>query len=255
MIPVCARSLALAAALLLVPGGTVRSGEPATGGRFVERQIRLDGEVHRYAVWLPPDFEAHRTWPALVFLHGSGECGRDGEKPTKVGLGPVLIEHRERWPFVVLFPQKPREDEEWEEHEGLVYAILERSIRDLAIDRRRVALVGMSQGGHGAWMIGARHPERWRALVPVCGYGRARTISGRVARLSVWAFHGLQDDLVSPGDTRAIIAGIREARERLGLDPGEARMTLFPEANHNSWDPAFAHDSLGVWLRVRLGAE
>ena len=31
-------------------------------------------------------------------------------------------------------------------------------------------------------------------------------------------------------------------------------MTLFPEANHGSWDAAFAQDSLNVWLKERLGA-
>jgi hypothetical protein len=58
---------------------------------------------------------------------------------------------------------------------------------------------------------------------------------------------------VDPNDTRKIIAGLREERAAHGLDPDGARMTLFPAANHNSWDPAFAHDSLNVWLRERLG--
>ncbi len=223
-------------------------------GHFVIRSLRAGGETHRYAVWLPPGHASRRDWPAIVFLHGSGECGADGDAPTRVGLGPALKAHPERWPFVVVFPQKPLEDEEWEEREAIVFKALDDAAKRDGIDRTRVALVGMSQGGHGAWMIGARHPAFWACLVPVCGYGRARTIERRAMRLPVWAFHGLKDDQVDPNDTRRIVAGLQEQRRVHGLDPAGARMTLFPGANHDSWDPAFASDSLVAWLREQLEA-
>jgi predicted peptidase len=221
-------------------------------GRFELRDVVVDGVSHRYSVWLPPGHGARESWPAILFLHGSGECGSDGEKPTHVGLGPAMKAHPERWPYVVVFPQKPLEDFEWEECEPIVFGVFADAVAHDRIDTSRVALMGMSQGGHGAWMIGARHPERWRCLVPVCGYGRARTVQHRAMRLPVWAFHGLRDDLVDPNDTRKIVAGLQEARAANGLDPADVHMTLFPEANHNSWDPAFASDSLAAWLRARL---
>ena len=40
-----------------------------------------------------------------------------------------------------------------------------------SIDKRRVYLLGMSMGGLGTWMCGARHPEIFAALVPICGGG------------------------------------------------------------------------------------
>ena len=64
----------------------------------------------------------------------------------------------------------------------------------------------------------------------------------------MWAFHGLRDDLVDPRDTERIVAGIRAERQRLGLDPEAARATLYPEANHNSWDPAYAEEELPGWM-------
>lgn len=246
-------------ALLLLPlfalalSSTPPSGGSPDTGRFVFREVRVDRATHRYAVWLPPGHAARRSWPALVFLHGSGECGADGEKPTLVGLGPALKAHPERWPFVVVFPQKPTPDAEWEECEPLVFAVIDEATREFHVDSKRVALTGMSQGGHGTWHLGARHPDRWVCLAPVCGYGHGSTIGARLARMPIWAFHGLRDDVVDPGDTRRIIQRVRENRVRLGLDPEGARMTLFPEANHDSWDPAYAHDSLNVWLREQLG--
>ena len=240
----------VALAAIATPART--GAAPDTGG-FVYRTVRVGGESHRYAIWLPPGHAAKDTWPAIVFLHGSGECGLDGEKPTRMGLGPALVAHPERWPFVVVFPQKPAEDPEWEECEPLVFRVLGDAVRRFRVDEARIALAGMSQGGHGTWFLGARHPERWKCLVPICGYGRPRNIQRRAVKLPVWAFHGLRDDVVDPNDTRRIVAGLREERTARGLDPGEVHMTLFPDANHDSWDPAFAHDSLNVWLKERLG--
>jgi predicted peptidase len=239
------------AALLALPGLALGAQPPVPPeGRFEFHDMRVAGVVHRYAVWLPPGFESRQKWPGIVFLHGSGESGTDGERPTQVGLGPALAAHPERWPFVVVFPQKPLDEEEWEEREDLVFAARTLAERSFRMDGGDVALVGISQGGHGTWMIGARHASRWSCLVAVCGYGRVRSVSGRVARLPVWAFHGLEDDVVLPEDTRRIIDGIHAARERLGLggEDGDVRLTLYPHANHNAWDSAFAEADLPGWI-------
>lgn len=225
-----------------------------TTGRFEIQEVQHAGRTHRFAVWLPPGYARDRRWPAIVFLHGAGECGDDPWAPTRIGLGPAMQARPERWPFVVVFPQKPRADQEWEELEDLVLEITKREVRKLRLDESHVALAGMSQGGHGVWMIGARHPERWSCLVPVCGYGRARSVAPRAARLPVWAFHGLRDDLVNPDDTRNITAALREERARLGLDSTGVRVTLYPNANHNSWDPAFAEDALPGWIAAQVRA-
>jgi predicted peptidase len=250
MRPLSTIGIAYAITLALPPHAQAGPDDARSSGTFVVRTAHLAHQACAYAVWLPPGYTKTRSWPAIVFLHGTGESGLDGWAPTRVGLGPALQSYPERWPCIVLFPQKPSAELEWEERESedLLLAIVDRFEGEFAVDRHRVALVGMSQGGHGVWMMGARHPERWTCLVPVCAYGRARTVSPRVIRLPVWAFHGLQDRIVNPEDTREIVAKIREERADLGLDSTEARMTLLPEANHNAWDPAFEDPELPDWI-------
>jgi predicted peptidase len=240
--------LLLAACGIVSASRATASDRAPQQGRFEFRSVRLADHEYPYAVWLPPAFESRDTWPGILFLHGSGESGNDGVKPTKVGIGTALVSHPERWPCVVVFPQKPSENEEWEEREDMVFAVLDSARSAFHITAGQVALTGLSQGGHGTWMFGARHPDRWTCLAPVSAYGRARTVSPRVARLPVWAFHGLKDDVVDPKETRLVLEWIHDERKRLGLDPDGARVTFYPDANHNSWDSAYAEPELPGWL-------
>jgi predicted peptidase len=235
-------------AVVLVPTPAHATAFPDSVGHFEFRTVTVSHDAHRFAVWVPPGFDSTRAWPAIVFLHGSGECGTDGERPTRVGLGPELTAHPRRWPCVVVFPQKPIEDEQWETRAALVLAALRLATREFHVDTHRVALAGLSQGGHGTWTIGARYPKRWTCLAPICGYGAAAVIAPRVAGLPVWAFHGLRDDVVNPDETRAMVEAIRAKRARLGLDPAATRLTLYPDDNHGSWDSAVAEPELPGWI-------
>lgn len=223
---------------------------PAAGlsqGEFEYRAYSFHGETIRYAVWLPPGYEKRHDWPAILSLHGADESGRDGKAPTKVGLGHALEAHPEAWPFVVIFPQKPNDQEEWWEEEPLTLDVVRRAAHDFNFDARKLALVGVSQGGYGAWMLGARYPTMWNCLVPVSSYGRPRTIAGRVARLPVWAFHGGHDDVVSPDESKKIVEAIKAEHKRLDLQI-DTRYSVYPDAGHDAWDQAFANPDLPRWI-------
>jgi len=242
---------------------------------MVEIDARDGGVRGRYALCRPNAGRAAvgNASPCIVFLHGRGESGTDGFKPCMVGLIPAAMMNassapRSAWgEFVIIAPQKPDGSSTWEQNVALVMECLMHAGAMLAasgtpIDPSRTYLTGMSQGGAGTWAIAARHPERFAAIAPVCGFVHdpAGAVSGRVhigsdaersriaaaiakARTPVWAFHGEKDDVVLPQQTRLLVA----ATEQAG---GEARATYFPEANHNSWDPAYRDRGaeLGAWL-------
>jgi predicted peptidase len=242
------RVLFLACGLALCLSGVVAASRVAetAASPFQVRHLRVKRVSMAYAIWLPPGYDRARSWPCIVFLNGSGECGTDGLKQTWQGLGPALLAHPERWPFVAVMPQKPGADEEWEEREDLVFGALKAVQKSFNIDPERIVLSGISQGGHGTWMIGARHPDRWSCLVPVCGYGRASTVS-RAWRLPVWAFQGLKDDVVDPRETQDIVAELaRRAKEAGAVEP---RMTLYPDLGHGCWAAAFGDSTLSAWMQ------
>lgn len=211
------------------------------GPTLIFRTIVDAGENTRYAVILPRGYSKNARWPAIMFLHGSGECGTEGVRPTHVGLPPAALAHPERWPFVIIIPQKPTREMRWIDRRTNVLAVLDDALNNHSIDRSRLYLSGLSQGGAGTWDIAAAHPEMFAAIVPVCGFADAVGVAPSLIETPVWAFHGEKDDIVPPARTREIVAEI----ERLG---GSPRATFFPDANHNSWDPAYATPDLPAWL-------
>lgn len=222
-------------------------------GAFVERSIELDGKPHRYQVFVPAAQAGGRTPPVVVFLHGSGERGDDGAKPTQVGIGPYIRAHLDSFPAIVVFPQAP-EGSEWSANTDLVFATLDAASREFHGDAARTYLTGLSMGGYGVWDVALKAPDRFAALAPVCGAVRQprkeratlfvaavahetdpyAAIARRLRGVPVWIFHGAKDDLVPPNDDRLLIAAFRAA------GAADARHTEFPDANHNSWDPAYS---------------
>lgn len=215
---------------------------PADRG-FLARSVTVDGEEYRYAVYVPRDMDLSKPAPVIVFLNGRGECGRDGWKQMAVGLGPAVMFNHGRWPFIIVFPQKPDQQSAWEDHTAMVMATLEKTRAEFNTDRARTYLTGLSQGGHGTWAIAAENPGVFAAIAPVCGYGDAEAIAAGLTTTPVWAFHGERDDVVLPEQSKAIVAALRAK----GATP-EPKLTLFPNANHNSWDPAYGTAELPAWL-------
>ncbi len=118
---------------------------PASGMNF--EVVASDGvEVHG-AIYRPPGRNSERL-PAVLFLHGRGECGTDGSH-LSVGLPAEIVETPERWPFVVVMPQKPESNVEWEAYDAQVMTLLDIAVRDYGGDATRAAITGLSQGGHG----------------------------------------------------------------------------------------------------------
>jgi predicted peptidase len=223
-------------------GGIKPARTPAIKGEgLLFRTHWHDGKAYPWAVYVPRGYEQMGPLPVVLFLHGSGESGADGVRMAAVGLGPALLRNPERWPAIVIFPQKPENRTLWPAYETPVMEMLQIVLGEFQADRSRVYLTGLSQGGHGTFAFGAKHADVFAALAPVCGFGEPAEVAGAIKDLPIWAFHGLKDNVVPPEKTRAIIEAVKAAG-------GSPKLTEFPDANHNSWDAAYSDPELPKWL-------
>ncbi|MBM3961284.1 MAG: hypothetical protein FJ306_05185, partial [Planctomycetes bacterium] len=230
--------------------GTSLAAQAATVSGFLAKAIAHDGRAHRYVCYVPDGERPAAGWPLVVFLHGMGECGTDGWLQTEVGLGAAIRRAPQRWPAVVLFPQKPDKNKQWADYEALVLAIVAATEKELPIDASRRTLTGLSQGGAGTWAIGARTRAMWQAFAPVCGYGEPDGIAEGLAGAPVWAFHGDADRVVAAAHSKKLVAAVAAAgaAQKAAIAP---LLTLYPGVGHNAWDKAYRDEALAEWLLAR----
>jgi pimeloyl-ACP methyl ester carboxylesterase/prenyltransferase beta subunit len=216
------------------PGFHLRTSRPEAGGR-------------KYTLYLPPGYDGAKPFPVVLFLHGKGECGRDGVLPSLVGLGPAIVNRPEGIPAIVVFPQAVETWKAGSDDARVALAILDEVCTTFKTDRRRVVVTGLSMGGTGSWELAAAHPERFSAVVPVCGKGKpegARSLAG----LPLWAFVGDQDSNEVVQNNRTMIEAIVAAG-------GLPKYTEYRDVEHNSWDRAYNNRALVDWMLSRTGSD
>ena len=253
----------LLAGLLLTGCSTMaadNNGQAVENGQFMKRTVMVDGEKRTYQVFVPASHSTKKPLPIVLFLHGSGERGSDGENQLNAGLGPYVRAHANDFPAIVVFPQAPENGEWMGKNVDMALAALDAATEEFNGDPKRTYLTGLSMGGYGTWETAISAPARFAALVPICGallaprpgreihvtevVGAAdpyTALASRVKHIPIWIFHGAKDDVVPPDDDRKSFAALQAAGANV-------QYTEFPEANHNSWDATYQLDAMWTWL-------
>jgi predicted peptidase len=209
-----------------------------------------------YRLHRPPTSKPGVRHPLVLFLHGAGERGSDNQAQLVHGVLPLLEYAASRGEKLFLVaPQCPAE-EKWVDSPWnvlahtmparpsasmqLVLGLLDKLMREEAVDPDRIYVTGLSMGGYGTWDLLQRHPRLFAAGIPICGGGDV-DLAGRFKNVPLWAFHGARDDVVPPFRSRAMVAALQEA----GGHPG---YTEYPDVGHNAWAPAYADPAVLGWL-------
>jgi thiol-disulfide isomerase/thioredoxin/acetyl esterase/lipase len=210
----------------------------ATG--FVSKILLMpNGRESKYVVFIPKDYDDAGKHPAILFLHGAGAQGTDGLRHI-TALAKAINRRKGSFPFIVVFPQAPSGD--WQPESGngeLAIAALDDVLEDYSVDADRVALTGISMGGEGTWSLAAAYPDRWSAIVPLCGGGNPETVP-RFSHIPCWCFQGEADEYTAVL-SREMVRALREAG-------GQPIYVEYANVGHNCWDLTYARTDLFEWL-------
>jgi pimeloyl-ACP methyl ester carboxylesterase len=175
----------LSAMTTLLPGPSTERQPDSTS------QVQLKGpndEVIEYLVHLPPGYNRHRRWPAVIALH---DQNGDPQKEMPAWRGSAS-----EFGVIVCCPA-------WKKDEGTAwgYAVedhvrLEQVVVDLrrrfSIDSDRVHLAGRGAGGDAAWDFAAGHADEFAGFVSLSGlptkYAERYTVN--FTQLPTLSLHG-----------------------------------------------------------------
>ncbi len=122
------------------------------------------GPSGRYSLYVPESYAPGHRWPLVICLHGG--YGR-GDEYIWTWLRPAKSKG-----YIVLSLQSA--DVTWSilnlsKDTDAIVAMLDRVCDAYAIDRRRIYLTGLSDGGTFAYLLGLSQPEMFAGVAPIAG--------------------------------------------------------------------------------------
>jgi phospholipase/carboxylesterase len=188
-----------------------------------------------YTAHVPPGDGPH---PTVIALHGWGASAHD-----LIGLAPILHGFG-WWPITETREMDPRE---FARARQSLRSFIDQALARYPIDRRKLVLMGFSQGGLMAYDLVLSEPERFAGLVALSSWlpeavDRAIPPNEAAKNLPALVIHGTQDPMVP-------VAGAQDSRQRLlarGLNVHYREYPMQHEINPD------ALRELVIWLEEKV---
>ena len=196
-----------------------------------------DQSIFPYIAYIPDTVSSQ---PALLIqLHGAGERGNGCDELNKVLIHGFskIVNDRNLCDCILILPQCPA-GTFWAAKIESLKCFIDEMMGKYCADPGRIYLCGLSMGGFGTWYTAMAYPDLFTAIAPCCGGGMAWNAG--VLTMPIWAFHGLEDPVVSPRHTIEMVEALKPVNPHLKYD-------LYEGVGHNSWTRAFSEETL-AWI-------
>lgn len=226
-------------------------------------RIEHDGLKRRYRVHVPVGYVAGHSVPLLVSLHGGGASMN--YQASDANYGQISKSDREgfivafpngfsRWPGGILATWNaglccgPARDHQIDDV-GFIRKMIEQIARQIDIDRRKVFVTGMSNGGLMAHRLACEMPETIQGIASVAGTDNTTRCDPK-SPVSVLQIHARNDDHIrfdggrGKGSRGAAVTDFTSVPEsttrwvkRNGCDPVPRRVLERPGAYCDRYAP------------------
>lgn len=177
--------------------------------------------------WLYTPANPTENMPLIVYLHGGSGKGDDLDLITSVDGFPKYIQDGTiSCDAYIIFPQCPSSQKGWKTMGGKIETLINYTCSIYSLNSNKVSLTGHSMGGTGTWTLAIDKPDLFYKIAPMSGSvtmndNNLTTLAG----VTVWAFVGDNDKIVSPDTSVAMIAALKQ-------NGANAKITIFEGADH-----------------------
>lgn len=157
---------------LLPPIATPEPAAETPGFYRLDVEVTPGEPAMDYFVQLPLQYDPHRSYPAVLTLHGAGTTPEQQIDWWAGGWHDGMrLGHATRYGYIVIAPAWAKEQQTEYGYSKAEYTAVLDTLRDacgrFSIDTDRVFLSGHSMGGDAAWDIGLAHPDLWAGVIPI----------------------------------------------------------------------------------------
>ncbi len=144
-----------------------------------------DGNIDGYWVRLPYNYNKIKSWPVLVYFHGSGFLDTDLDSICNIGPAFYAFQDTSKSGdlrnflfsnFIIVTPhlkgtgeRYPRFWPSWTKEFKTIDAILDTVLNKYSGNMEKIYLTGLSLGGAASWLLPNYLKSPIAAVVPVCG--------------------------------------------------------------------------------------
>lgn len=176
--------------------------------------INVQGN-YKCLLYLPKDYAAEKKkYPLMIYLGGGSQRGTDLNKLKTFGP-PALISAGRDFNFIIVSPQCP-EGKTWTS-ENWFESLFASLLSDYRIDTNRIYVTGISIGGFGTWQAAINYPDKFAAIIPLCGgVNDIDTLKiPKINQCAIWAFHGSADDIIPIEETARVYRKLRPYNSKM----------------------------------------
>ncbi|MFZ7109687.1 phospholipase [Avibacterium avium] len=241
---------------------------------FVAKTVKGNPAENQLAYrFYRPQLSANQTYPLTLFLHGSGQVGKDNLAHLLSSKGAIATLAYEAG-FVlapqyqtVFDPFAPRDGIHWQTDNrlNLVLKMIDDTLKnEPQIDLSRIYLIGLSRGAEGALKLLQKRPLFFAGALLMSGR-EANTLewidgNANVTNLSmlknenIWFFHSKEDKVSPVRGSRINYAILHDQLNAKNVHYTEFTMQQAGDngivnANpHNTWDAVFNSPEVIQWL-------
>ena len=160
----------------------------------------------RYTLLIPTGYNAGQPAPLILSLHYGGiVVPYYGSRLLEVLVSPAL----EDLGSIIVAPEAIGQGWDNAESEKQVLDLIREIKANYTIDESRTLVTGFSMGGRGAWYLAARHPDVFRAAIPISASPEddATEVDWQVPLLVI---HSVADEVVAFKPVETTVRALKE---------------------------------------------
>lgn len=185
-----------------IKGGKRYPKKPHTGS--LHKSIEVAGYEMSYAMHVPKNYDAKKSYPLIICLHGAGFVGDSyiDRWQSRLEKDAILV-----CPTI--------SGGAWWSTQGerLVLDVLDAVISEYHVDLEKVFLTGMSNGGIGVYLVGMFHADRFAAISPMAGGIPSEIFPflKNFASTGIYIIHGTHDQVMPVRLSRDLSAYLKDS--------------------------------------------